>query len=332
VQNVNGLIFHIMDKSVDFKKGSAAKCSVDMERRLRLISHHTATHLISAAARSVLGKHAWQEGAHKGPVKAHIDISHYEKLSDAQIQEIENRANSYITHGIKVSVSEMTRSEAESKFGFAIYQGHGVPGSILRIVQVRDLNGNLIDAEACGGLHSSGMESIVGLIKIINSSRIHDGINRIEFVAGISSQEYLNRIGSSIDGLAKLAGIDKDKLHTGLSAKMQELKLYKERYEKAEELLSAYIAKDISKTKEKSVTKMIDYDRSMLRKIATAFAQINEDSVIALHNKDNYILVIAGPRSKIGAIDFAAEFAKSQKSDFRGGGSKRMAEGRLVKL
>ncbi len=332
VQSVEGVIVHIMDHSVDFKKGSTVHCEVDMERRIRLMAHHTATHLISAAARKVLGNHAWQEGAHKGPNKAHIDVSHYEKLTDAQVRAIEDTANSYITHGIKVSVEELDRKDAESRFGFSIYQGHGVPASRLRIVEVRDLSGNLIDAEACGGLHLSGMESTIGLIKIINCSRIHDGINRIEFVAGQASQEYINHLADSIDSISKLAGIDRDKLSTGLAARLEELKLYKARYEKAETELGRAIAAEIGASKERKASREMDYDRAMLRKIATIFIELHGDRAIALYNKDNYIIVLAGPESKISAMEFAAELAKSVSGEFRGGGSKRMAEGRLIRL
>jgi alanyl-tRNA synthetase len=331
VQSVEGVIVHIMEHAVDFKKGSTVRCLVDPERRIRLVAHHTATHLVSAAARSVLGKHAWQEGAHKGPNKAHIDVSHYEKLSDEQIKAIEDMANSYITHGMKVSVEELDRKDAEGRFGFSIYQGHGVPASRLRIVQVRDLNGRLIDAEACGGLHLAGMESSVGLIKIVNCSRIHDGINRIEFVAGPASQEYINHLGASIDEISKLAGIDRDKLSTGLASRLEELKLYKERFEKAESALSRSIAAELGSSKEKKVIKQMEYNRAMLRKIATMFIELYKDKAVALHNAENYIIVLAGPDSKISASEFAVEVAKSEKGDFRGGGSKRMAEGRLVR-
>lgn len=332
VQNIDGVIVHTMEHAIEFKKGSTVNCAIDPERRIRLVAHHTATHLISAASRNVLGKHAWQEGAHKGPNKAHIDITHYERLNDEQIKAIEDTANSYITHGIKVSIEELDRKDAEGRFGFSIYQGHGVPASRLRIVQIRDLNGKLIDAEACGGLHLAGMESSVGLIKIVNCSRIHDGINRIEFVAGPASQEYINHLGASIDSISKLAGIDRDKLSTGLAARLEELKLYKERFEKAERALSSSIATELGSSKDKKVSKQMDYNRAMLRKIATMFIEAYKDRAVALHNNDNYIIVLAGPDSKISASEFAAEVAKSEKGDFRGGGSRRMAEGRLVKL
>ena len=332
VQSIDGVIVHTMEHAVEFKKGSTVNCAVDQERRLRLAAHHTATHLVSAAARSILGKHAWQEGAHKGPNKAHIDIAHYERLSEEQVKAIEDTANSYITHGIKVSVEELDRKDAESRFGFSIYQGHGAPASRLRIIQIRDLSGKLIDAEACGGLHLAGMESSVGLIKIVNCSRIHDGINRIEFVAGPAAQEYINRLGASIDGISKLAGIDKDKLSTGLAARLEELRLYKERFEKTESALGSSIAAELGSSKGKKVTKQMDYNKAMLRKIATMFVEAYKDRAVALHNKDNYLIVLAGSSSGISASEFAEEVAKSEKGDFRGGGSRRMAEGRLVRL
>jgi alanyl-tRNA synthetase len=332
VQSMDGVIVHIMDGTANFKKGSIVQCKVDRERRSRLMAHHTATHLVSAAARSILGKHAWQEGAHKGPDKAHIDVSHYEKLTEQQIQEIEDMANRYITHGIKVTIKDMTRKEAESAYGFSIYQGHGVPGGTLRIVEVRDLDGNLIDAEACGGLHLAGMESTVGLIKIINSSRIHDGINRIEFVAGPASQDYINQIGASIDAISKLAGIDKDKLKTGLAAKLEELALYKDRYEKSEAALIEYIVKELAAIQGSEITKEMTYDRSMLRRIATAFATVEKAKVIMLSNKDGHVVVVAGSQSKKSALEFVKMNAKITNMDFRGGGSRTMAEGKLVKL
>ena len=329
VQSVNGIIVHVMVEPVKFREGSKVHCVVDKERRLRLMAHHTATHLISAAARATLGKHAWQEGAKKTPNKAHIDVAHYEKLSDEQIQAIENLANSYITHGIRVSVNELDRKDAETKFGFSIYQGHGAPAKKMRIVEIRDLDGNLIDAEACGGLHLWNHESSIGIIKIINSARIHDGINRIEFVAGPAVLDKINSLEDNIDQLAKLTGIDRDKISSGLSAKLKELELYKERYEGSEELLIRYIAKDLVGSNLKKLTKELNYDRDMLRKIATAFVELKKDDAIVLSNSKHEIVAITGNDSEENALDLAKKHAKELKKEFVGGGTKRIAEGKL---
>ncbi|MDE1833146.1 MAG: alanine--tRNA ligase [Candidatus Micrarchaeota archaeon] len=330
VQSVNGVIVHVFDKPVAMKSGAKVRCEVDRERRLRLMAHHTATHLVSAAARSILGKHAWQEGAKKSPDKAHIDISHYERLTDKQVREIESRANSYITHGIRVSVDELERRDAETKYGFAIYQGHGVPASRLRIVKVTDLKGNLIDAEACGGLHLASTESSVGLIKIVSASRIHDGINRLEFVAGPAAYEYINRMENSIDSIARTAGIDRDKLDAGMAAKLEELREYKQLYDNAEQRLSEYAAAELSATKGREVVRELDYDRKMLRKIATIFAESNADRAVLLYNKATECVAISGSKSGVDALEMIKSAASKMKKSFRGGGSDRMAEGRIA--
>jgi len=332
VQSVNGIILHTMVKPPGFKKGQTVNCIVDRERRLRLVAHHTATHLISAAARSVLGKHAWQEGAKKSYDKAHIDIAHYEKLSDEQVEAIEAKANSYIMHGIKVTAEEMDRKKAETKFGFSIYQGHGTPSGKLRIVEIRDLSGNLIDAEACGGLHIGGKESGIGLIKITSSSRIHDGINRIEFVAGPAAHEHVNNVEHSIDRLARITGVDRDKLEPGLSAKLKELEMYRTSYENMEEKLSDYTARELAGTQYNALAKELDYDRNMLRKIATKFADSKKTAVIMLYNSKSEVVAISGSESKDSALDFIKEQAKRLKMQFKGGGSKRIAEGKLERI
>ncbi len=326
VQNVGGVIVHILSGKPDFKKGETVHCVVDRERRLRLMAHHTATHLVSAAARSVLGSHAWQEGARKGAEKAHIDIAHYERLSDEQVQAIEDKANSYIMHGIKVRVNEMERSDAESSFGFSIYQGHGVPSKRLRIVQVYDLNGKLIDAEACGGLHLEGIESSIGIIKIINAYRIHDGIDRLEYVAGPAVLNYISNVMKGIDGIARLAGIDRDKLSAGIEARLKELEHYKKQHEELTARLADYIAQELSLSG-KRVEKELDYDRLTLRKIATEYADMS-GGIAILYNKQGEVVALSG--SSESAVEAIKKFAASIGKSFKGGGGVRIAEGKLI--
>jgi len=334
VTNINGVIVHRLERSHKLSKGKSVRCIVDMDRRIRLMAHHTATHLISAAARQVLGKHAWQEGAHKGPNKAHIDLAHYEKLSEGQVREIENTANGYILHGIKVKMEEMDRNEAEGKFGFAIYQGRGVPAKRLRIVSVSDLQGNVIDAEACGGLHLMGRETSIGLIKIIASSRIHDGINRLEFVAGPAAADYINKMESDIRGIAVLAGLDRDKLQSGMEQQLRESEEYKREHKKMLAQVSEAAARELLKEVKGSgkMIKEVDHSRQALRAIATAVVEANEKAVVLLYNKNYEFVCAAGDKSGADAGAFLKEHApKIKGGKFVGGGSKKMAEGKITK-
>ncbi len=333
VQTVGNVIVHTLEGKAAFKEGGTVQCKIDAERRRRLMAHHTATHLISAAARSILGRHAWQEGAKKTASKAHIDIAHYERLSDEQIRAIENKANSYILDGMKVKMSEYDRNKAEADYGFAIYQGHGVPAKRLRIVEVRDLNGKLIDAEACGGLHLMGRESSIGLIKITSSFRIHDGVDRIEFVAGSAAMEYLAAMDRNIAELAKVTGSDVDKLNETVVRQVAELKDFRKRYTELADRLSIDIAASImDSAKGKHVIRKLDYEPTMLRKIATEAVSRHEESVVILHNGEGSVVCISGTKSGVSAADFIKEniSAISVGAKFIGGGSKRMAEGRLA--
>ena len=332
VQSYNGVIVHSLKERHEFVRGSKVKCVVDKERRIRLMAHHTATHLISAAARSLFGPHAWQEGAHKGESKAHIDIAHYEKFSDQQIEDLERMANEYIVHGIKVSVQEMERGAAESEFGFSIYQGHGVPSSVMRIVKISNLDGGLIDAEACGGLHLMGRETYIGLIKITASYRIHDGINRIEFVAGPAAVEYISGISKELSMIGSAVKSGAANISESVISKISELDSYRKSYESLEDGMSKVIGESIaSESNSGLVSRELKYGRSLLRKAATIATAKNSRIAVILYNNNGEIIAVSGSDSGISAIESIQDFAskKAKGAKFSGGGSGKFAEGVL---
>ncbi|MEM3227410.1 MAG: alanine--tRNA ligase [Candidatus Micrarchaeaceae archaeon] len=333
VKSADGVIVHFLRSTKRFKKGKHVKCEVNLDRRSRLMAHHTATHLVSAAARKVLGAHAWQEGAKKSEDKAHIDIAHYERLTDQQIKEIENTANDFILNGIKVSVKEMPRKSAEGKFGFSIYQGHGVPSGTLRIVEIDDLQGRLIDAEACGGLHLAGRESNIGLIKIISSYRIHDGIDRLEFVAGRAALDYISSMESSIKKIAQSVGTDVYKIGSGIEAKLSELSAIKDSYKRMQGELAQSLAQQISNSKETVIIMKLDYEQKMLRLIATKIVERNGEKSVLLYNSAGDAVAISGPESGRSALKLLNENVENiggKDAKLKGGGTERIAEGRIA--
>ncbi|MEM3412304.1 MAG: alanine--tRNA ligase [archaeon] len=162
----------------EFKEGEKVHCVLDVERRKQLSIHHTATHILNASARIILGNHVWQAGAEKKVNKSHLDITHYDNLTPQQIEKIEKKANEIIEKDIPILVHTLARNDAEQKYGFRIYQGGAIPEKILRIIEIPG-----VDAEACGGTHLK-KTSEVEVIKIIKTSKIQDGRIRLEFVAG----------------------------------------------------------------------------------------------------------------------------------------------------
>ncbi len=327
VQSSGNIIVHVTEDEAarsGISEGAMVSCSVDIERRERLMAHHTATHLISAAARSILGRHAWQEGAKKSAEKAHIDIAHYEKLNSKEIEEIEAFANDAALHGIKVSVREMERGAAEREYGFSIYQGHGVPSKSMRIIVISDKEGRLIDAEACGGLHLAGSESLLGSIKVINSYRIHDGVNRIEFVAGRAALEYFGREHAELIKASSILNVERFGV-AGRSIKLrEEYAALLKRYSEKEEELAETLGEIYSKTGTNEIFIERDATREMLRRIAAALTSKRSDSVVLAKNKKGDFVCMCGSSSGISALEFAK---KALGKDFRGGGSERLAEG-----
>ena len=150
------------------------------------MSHHTGTHIVFAAARKVLGPHIWQNGAKKTEEMAHLDITHYKGLTYEEEAAIEKEANRIIMSGKNIKKFFMDKAEAERNFGFSLYQGGVVPGNNLRIVQIEDT-----DVEACCGTHHDNT-SEVGLVKMVKSQRISDGIVRLYYTAVKNFIKFFN--------------------------------------------------------------------------------------------------------------------------------------------
>jgi alanyl-tRNA synthetase len=177
VEPYDNVIFHKV-KNPNFKVGDIVSCKVSSDRREQIKKHHTATHLVNMAARKLLGNHIWQAGSKKDIDKAHLDITHYENLTEEQVRKIEKFINEMIKKGVKVKKEVLPRNVAEEKYGFVIYQGGSIPETILRIISIAG-----IESEACGGLHVDNTKEIEEVF-IFSTKRVQDGVIRVEYVAG----------------------------------------------------------------------------------------------------------------------------------------------------
>ena len=176
-------VIHVLSEKPKFKEGEIVEVEVDKKWRTQLSQHHTATHIVNAAARFVLGAHINQAGAKKTIKHSNLDVTHYEQISRENLLKIENKANEIVNKAIDMKLSFIPRTEAEQKYGMAIYQGGAVPGKNIRIVEIPG-----VDVEACGGTHLNNT-SETGRIKIVKSQKIQDGIVRLTFTAGAATKE-----------------------------------------------------------------------------------------------------------------------------------------------
>ena len=207
VKKFGTAIIHKLSKIPDkMKIGSKVMMKLDWERRLALMRHHTAVHIVGGAAREILGSHVWQAGADKTPDRGRLDITHWESISRETLDEIEYVANSIVMENVKIHKHELLRTEAEKRFGFTIYQGGVVPGETLRIIEIPG-----IDTEACGGTHANNTGDI-GYIRIIGSERIQDGIVRITITAGKRAVEHVQHDYSLLFEASDTFSINPEKL------------------------------------------------------------------------------------------------------------------------
>jgi alanyl-tRNA synthetase len=199
-------IVHVLEEKPGFKEGDTVRVEVNNEWRTQLAQHHTATHIVNAAAREVLGSHINQAGAKKTLKNSHLDVTHHEQISNEKLVQIEKKANDIVNKGIDLYLDFIPRSEAEKKYGMAIYQGGAVPGKYVRIVEVPN-----VDVEACGGTHLNNT-SETGEIKITKSQKIQDGVVRLTFTAGEATEKFKERNKKLLGELETILSVDSDKI------------------------------------------------------------------------------------------------------------------------
>jgi alanyl-tRNA synthetase len=218
VEREENVILHKVENP-RFKAGCIAECKLDFGRRWQLTKHHTATHLINGAARKLLGEHIWQAGSKKDVDKAHLDITHYDILTDEQLRQIEKIVNDTIAKKLKVNKELLPRTEAENKYGFVLYQGGVVPETMLRVISVKNY-----DAEACGGMHVDNTCEVEEVF-IFNSRRMQDGIIRLEYVAG---KELVEKTRNALKEKESLSKERLEKKLEGIKKEKEKVKSFKE--------------------------------------------------------------------------------------------------------
>lgn len=229
VEKVGKCILHHLNKSLDDHdklKGVKVHCSIDDARRNQLTCHHTATHIIHQAARHVLGPHVWQNGARKTVEEAHLDITHFASITREEERQIEEYANECVRKNLIVNKFNLSKEEAEKKYGFSLYQGGVVAGHTVRVV---DIDG--WDTEACCGTHVNHTAEI-GLIRIVKTNRISDGVVRIRFVAGDAAYKNMSIEENLVNDLCDKYSVQSDTLIPTLDRIFTDYKKYQKQNSK----------------------------------------------------------------------------------------------------
>lgn len=326
VQKQDGVILHKVADVRKFSKVKKVKGKVDLERRKAITRHHTATHLVTAACREVLGAHAWQGGSYKDEKKAHVDITHYKRISHEELERIERKVNEYILTNMPIRVNVLPRNEAEQKYGFSLYQGGAVPGKELRVVSI----GN-VDHEACGGTHHMLQNTgEIGAFKLIKRESVQDGIERLTYKAGLAALAYMQEREDLLRDAATKLSIGESELPRTVERFFTEWKEQKKKIERLSETLVAEEAREIIEHgKEKPMVKIMDLDPGSLRKLGDKIAR-SEASMAVLMNPQGNIVCAAGKNAKTKA-NALLQAALAQLGG-NGGGNEKLAQGKVKKV
>jgi alanyl-tRNA synthetase len=179
----NDLIIHFAESIPEDLSGDVV-AAVDVERRLNTEVHHSATHLMHAALRSVLGTHVAQKGSLVNNEYLRFDFSHFAKMSDEEITAVERIVNEKIRENVPVVIKSMSKDEAVAMGAMALF-GEKY-GEVVRVV-VMDPNYSI---ELCGGTHV-GNTGELGFFKIKSEGAVAAGVRRIEAVSGAAAEAYI---------------------------------------------------------------------------------------------------------------------------------------------
>ena len=305
--------------------------TVNGRRRDLITKHHTATHVLNSASRNALGSWVWQNSAFKEETYGRLDITHHSTLTREEVKKIERMANWVIRENHPVIIKTYDRGDAEEQFSFRIYQGGIVPTSNVRIVNI-----NGWDIEACGGTHVKSTGEI-GLVKIVKSERIQDGVVRLEFVAGEAAVSYMQQLDSQLASIAQALGSSREKVVESFDKAVQDAEATKKKLRAMLRVVSVPIAKSISEQ-----AKKLD---SGIHLYTTYDEELDDDYHIAIGEKaielDKHLVYLAlvSKGQGIRVIVFAGEAAckkvkasaiakqVSGKLGGSGGGDNRFGQG-----
>jgi len=214
----NNLIIHFADElPADIEGYITAK--VDVTKRLQTAAHHTATHLLHAALRQVLGTHVAQKGSLVNEEHLRFDFSHFAKVTEEEVQQIEAIVNEKIRGNIPVVIKEMGKDEAVAMGAMALF-GEKY-SDIVRVVIVDPK----YSIELCGGTHA-GATGELGFFKIKHEAAVAAGVRRIEAVSGKAAEVLVNEQFTAVNTIREALKNPKDVLKAveNLNAENSELR------------------------------------------------------------------------------------------------------------
>lgn len=213
----DGTIYHIayVEEGL-LRVGDAVKIEIDADKKLASARNHTATHLLQAALKRVVGDQVNQAGSLVTPERLRFDFSNFEPVSPQQLADVEELVNKVILRGQDVDIRQMKQEEARKLGAMALF-GEKY-GDIVRVVTVPGFS-----MEFCGGSHVANVAQI-GMFKIVSETGVAAGVRRIEAITGGAALAYANKRFQTLDEAAALLKCQAEDVPPHLTALLDEAK------------------------------------------------------------------------------------------------------------
>ena len=206
--------------------GDAVVARVDAQRRAAIERNHTATHILHAALRQVLGEHVKQAGSYVGPDRLRFDFTHFEALTPDQIAEVERVANLRIMEAVPTTIYETSLDEARANGVTALF-GEKY-GETVRVVEAGDFS-----RELCGGCHV-GNTAEIGFAKIVSESSVGANLRRIEAVTSYGALAYVNKMEAELKEAAAALRVSPSDVAERAAANVKALKELQQKSKRAQ--------------------------------------------------------------------------------------------------
>jgi alanyl-tRNA synthetase len=332
---VSGLIAHRVVAKEDLHVGDRVCTVADPLRRMRDMRNHTATHLMHAALRNILGTHVKQAGSLVAPDYLRFDFSHFAQVDPGELAEIEQQVNEEIVRDLQMNTDIMNIDDALASGAIAFF-GDKYPEHNVRVVTVPDTSTprGFYSKELCGGTHV-GRTGEIGLFKIISEGSVAAGVRRIEAITGDRALTEYQKAISTLRSVAGMLNAGEDEILAALERKFEETKHLEKHLEASKRKAAGSIASDLvgqAKTVKNVrliAAKVEGFDRDSLRQLVDVLRQKIGSGVIVLASPDEgKVALIAAVTQdlnpKLHAGKIVQELAKLVGGS--GGGRPELAE------
>ena len=258
------------------EKDKKVKAEINLDLRNKIVLNHSATHLLQAALRSILGEHIEQKGSLVNSKKLRFDFTHSKSISKGELQMVEDLINNEILKNTPAITELMTMEEAQKKGAIAFFGDKY--GKEVRVLNL----GKGFSIELCGGTHVQKTGDI-GFLKIISESGISAGVRRIEALTGLGAEELLLELQQKVETLSKELSIT-DYVKIGTLEGLEALNSIRELQKEVDAL-----SKELNTSSDQLVDKVLQLLRDN-RSLRKELASLDYKDIASL-NKSGNIMV-----------------------------------------